>query len=105
LLQYGTPIEDMGSKEFNIFCRNLGHRVINAINSVTVVTPHALVAAALMNCSKKSFSFDHLTSHVETYMNHLLSQKASHKRQEGRFCRCAVKGKPEQTTKPRILQK
>lgn len=76
LLQYGTPIEDMGSKEFNIFCRNLGHRVINAINSVTVVTPHALVAAALMNCSKKSFSFDHLTSHVETYMNHLLSQKA-----------------------------
>ena len=76
LLQYGTPIQDMGSKEFNIFCRNLGHRVINAINSVTVVTPHALVAAALMNCSKKSFSFEHLTSHVETYMNHLLSQKA-----------------------------
>jgi len=76
LFQYGTPIEDMQSKEFNIFCRNLGHRVINAINLVTVVTPHALVAAALMNCSKKSFSFDHLTSHVETYMNHLLSQKA-----------------------------
>ncbi|MGD8448528.1 MAG: 1-acyl-sn-glycerol-3-phosphate acyltransferase, partial [Desulfobacterales bacterium] len=76
LLQYGTPIQDMGSKEFNIFCRNLGHRVINAINSVTVVTPHALVAAALMNCSKKSFSFDHLISHVETYMNLLLSQKA-----------------------------
>lgn len=76
LLQYGTPIQDMVSKEFNIFCRNLGHRVINAINSVTVVTPHALVAAALMNCSRKSFSFDHLISHVETYMNHLLSQKA-----------------------------
>ncbi|MEA1947896.1 MAG: 1-acyl-sn-glycerol-3-phosphate acyltransferase [Thermodesulfobacteriota bacterium] len=76
LLQYGTPIQDMGSKEFNIFCRNLGHRVINAINLVTVVTPHALVAAALMNCSKKSFSFDHLISHVETYMNLLLSQKA-----------------------------
>jgi glycerol-3-phosphate O-acyltransferase len=76
LLQYGTPIQDMGTKEFNIFCRNLGHRVINAINSVTVVTPHALVAAALMNCSKKSFSFDHLISHVETYMNHLISQKA-----------------------------
>ena len=76
LLQYGTPIEDMGSKEFNIFCRNLGHRVINAINSVTVVTPHALVAAAVMNCSKKNFSFDHLTSHVETYMNLLHSQKA-----------------------------
>jgi len=76
LLQYGKPIEDMPSKEFNILCRNLGHRVINAINSVSVVTPHALVAAAVLNCAKKSFSFDHLMSHVETYMNHLLSQKA-----------------------------
>ena len=76
LFQYGTPIEDMPTKEFNILCRNLGHRVINAINSVSVVTPHALVAAAVLNCAKKSFSFDHLMSHVETYMNYLLSQKA-----------------------------
>jgi len=76
LLQYGTPIEDMPSKEFNIFCRNLGHRIINAINRVSVVTPHAIVASAVMNCSKKSFSFDHLLSHVETYMSYLSSQKA-----------------------------
>ena len=76
LLQYGTPIEDMPSKELNIFCRNLGHRIINAINRVSVVTPHALVAAAVMNCSKKSFSFDHLLSHVKTYMSCLSSQKA-----------------------------
>ena len=75
LFQYGTPVEDMSTKEFNILCRNLGHRVINAINSVSVVTPHALVAAAVLNCAKKSFSFDHLMSHVETYMNHLFSQK------------------------------
>ena len=76
LLQYGTPIEDMSSKEQNVLCRNLGHRIINAINSVSVVTPHAIVAAAVMNCSKKSFSFDHLMSHVETYMSYLSSQKA-----------------------------
>ena len=76
LLQYGTPIENMSSKEFNILCRNLGHRVINAINNVSVVTPHAIVAAAILNCAKKSFSFDHLMSHAETYMDYLLSQKA-----------------------------
>jgi glycerol-3-phosphate O-acyltransferase len=76
LLQYGKPIENMPSKEFNILCRNLGHRVINAINGVSVVTPHALVAAAVLNCAKKSFSFDHLMSHVETYMNYLFTQKA-----------------------------
>jgi glycerol-3-phosphate O-acyltransferase len=76
LYQYGKPIQDMPTKEFNILCRNLGHRVINAINNVSVVTPHALVAAAVLNCAKNSFSFDHLMSHVETYMNYLLSQKA-----------------------------
>jgi len=76
LLQYGTPIEDMSSKDFNILCRNLGHRIINAINSVSVVTPHALVAAAVLNCAKKSFTLDHIMSHIETYMNYLLSQDA-----------------------------
>ena len=76
LLQYGTPIEDMSTKEQNVLCRNLGHRMINAINRVSVVTPHAIVAAAVMNCSKRSFSFDHLMSHVETYMSHLSSQEA-----------------------------
>jgi len=76
LEQYGTPIEDMPSKELNVLCRNLGHRIINAINHVSVVTPQALVAAAIMNCSKTSFSYDHLMSHVDTYMNHLYSQGA-----------------------------
>lgn len=76
LHQYGTPIEDMSSKELNILCRNMGHRIINGINRVSVVTPHALVAAAVMNCAKTSFTFDHLMTHVDTYMSYLLSQKA-----------------------------
>ena len=50
--------------------------MINAINSVSVVTPHALVAAAVMNCSKKSFTYEHFSSHIETYMNYLSLQKA-----------------------------
>ena len=69
-------IEEISSKELNILCRNLGHRVINAINNVSVITPHALVAAAAMNCSKKSFTYDHFLSHVETYMNYLSLQGA-----------------------------
>jgi len=77
LQQYGTPIEKMPPKEFNIFCRNLGHRTINAINRVSVVTPHALVAAAVMNCSKQNFTYEHLTSHVDTYLNHLYARKAT----------------------------
>jgi len=76
LQQYGMPIEEMPSKELNVLCRNLGHRIINAINRVSVVTPHALVAAALMNCSKTSFSHDHLRFHIDTYLSHLYSQDA-----------------------------
>ncbi len=76
LLQYGTPIEEMNTKEFNALCRNLGHRIINAINSVTVVTPQALVAAAVMNCPKDRFSYDYLMFIIETYTTFLFSQGA-----------------------------
>lgn len=76
LEQYDTPIEEMPSKEFNILCRNMGHRIINAINQVSVVTPHALVAAAVMNCSKTSFTYEHLLSHIDTYLSHLYSKEA-----------------------------
>jgi len=75
LSQDNISIQDMTSKERNTLTRNLGFRIINAINSVSVVTSHGLVASALLNCSKKRFTYEHLMSHVETYMNYLLSQK------------------------------
>jgi glycerol-3-phosphate O-acyltransferase len=67
----------MKPKEKNAFCRNLGHRVINSINKKTVVTPHGLVASALLNFAKTSFSFDHLRSQVCTYVNYLNTQGAA----------------------------
>ena len=76
LAQDNLSIQDMTHKEQNVMTRNLGFRIINSINNVTVVTPHALVASALLNCAKKRFSYDHLMSHVETYMNYLMSQDA-----------------------------
>ncbi len=75
LSQNNISIQDMTSKERNALTRNLGFRIINAINNVSVVTPHGLVASALLNCSKKRFTYKHLMLHVETYMNYLLSQK------------------------------
>jgi glycerol-3-phosphate O-acyltransferase len=41
-----------------------------------VVTPYGLVAGAVLNCSKKRFSYDHLRSHLSTYMDHLVSIKS-----------------------------
>ena len=75
LSQDNISIQDMTSKERNALTRNLGFRIINAINSVSIVTSHGLVASALLNCSKKRFTYEQLMLHVETYMNYLLSQK------------------------------
>jgi len=76
LAQNNLSIQDMTHKEQSVMTRNLGFRIINSINNVTVVTPHALVASALLNCAQKRFSYDHLMYHVETYMNYLMSQDA-----------------------------
>ncbi|MBC8198781.1 MAG: 1-acyl-sn-glycerol-3-phosphate acyltransferase [Desulfobacterales bacterium] len=75
LSQDNISIQDVTSKERNALTRNLGFRIINAINNVSVVTSHGLVASALLNCSKKRFTYEHFMSHVGTYMNYLLSQE------------------------------
>jgi glycerol-3-phosphate O-acyltransferase len=76
LSQHGSSLNDMKSKEKNAFCRNLGHRTINSINSVTVVTSYGLVASAILNCQAKKFSYDTLKSNVETYIKYLSAQDA-----------------------------
>ena len=76
LSQQDTTVNNLTSKEMNILCRNLGHRIINAINSITVVTAQGLVAGALLNSSRKRFSVDYLMAIVETYTSYLVSQKA-----------------------------
>ena len=65
----------MMSKEQNRVCRDLGHRLMNAIDRMTVVTPHAIVAGAALNCSRQRFSLNDLMGDVETYMSHLFSEE------------------------------
>jgi glycerol-3-phosphate O-acyltransferase len=48
--------------------------MIGAINQVTVVTPHAVLASAVLNCSQKRFYSSQLFYVVDTYMNYLLRQ-------------------------------
>jgi len=76
LTRFDTPFEKMSSKEQNILCRNLGFRIINAINAVTVVTPHALAASALLNASKERLTYQQLSEIIETYLDYLSSQGA-----------------------------
>jgi len=56
---------------------DLGRRLIGAINQVTVITPHAVLASAILNCSQKRFYASQLFHVVETYMSYLLSQGAN----------------------------
>ncbi|RLB97936.1 MAG: glycerol-3-phosphate acyltransferase, partial [Deltaproteobacteria bacterium] len=76
LAQDNLTLSEMSQKEQNALCRNLGHRIINAINNVTVVTPHALVASALLNSNKKVLAYNELVADAEMYLNHLNMQKA-----------------------------
>ncbi len=76
LAELSTGFDQMPAKEQNALCRNLGWRIINAIDEVSVVTPHALVASAALNCSANRFSADELIQITETYMAFLNSQMA-----------------------------
>ena len=77
LAQDDLSLSEMSQKEQNALCRNLGHRIINAINTVTVVTPHALLASALLNSSKKVLTYKELLADSEIYLNHLNMQEAN----------------------------
>ena len=70
------PLQEMDQAEYQAIGRNLSHRIINAINRVSVVTPQALTAAAILNYPKQRFSQSELMVYIETYLSYLLSQKA-----------------------------
>jgi glycerol-3-phosphate O-acyltransferase len=70
----GSNLSEMTNKEQNALCRNLGHRIINAINQVTVITPHALTASVLLNVPKERLSYDDLMQQIDTYLQHLTIQ-------------------------------
>ena len=76
LSQQDLTLSEMKTKELNGFIRKLGYQVINAINRVTVVTPHGLVAGAILNFSKENFSIGELHSVLATYMKLLATQNA-----------------------------
>ena len=76
LNQYEPAFETMKTKDRYELCRHLSYRILNAIDRVSFVTPHALVASVLLNSPKKSFSHQYLKSQLEFYLNYLISQNA-----------------------------
>lgn len=76
LQDYGGPLNELPQKEQNALCRDLGWRVINSIDRASVVTPHALVAAAILNCRQKRFSREDIFEIIEAYLHYLSALSA-----------------------------
>ena len=72
---YGTTLDEMSPKTQNALCRDLGWRIINSINQAGIVTPHALVAAAILNCPAKRFTTNDIMDIVDAYFIFLHSLK------------------------------
>ncbi|MFW6271479.1 MAG: 1-acyl-sn-glycerol-3-phosphate acyltransferase [Desulfosalsimonas sp.] len=52
-----------------------GEKIISAINRISVVTPHAVISAAILNCSQKRTYYKQLIANAETYINYLLTKE------------------------------
>ncbi len=64
-------LERMDKGATSAFCRNIGHRVINAINRITIITPHALVAASILNQEGTAYTYTDVAGVIDTYLKHL----------------------------------
>jgi glycerol-3-phosphate O-acyltransferase len=70
------PLQDMDHNEYQAMGRNLAYRIINAINRISVVTPQALTACAILNYPKQVFTPNDLMAYMEIYLHYLIFQNA-----------------------------
>jgi glycerol-3-phosphate O-acyltransferase len=71
----GLLLGDIKLKKQMQFAQNIGYTILNAIDKVTVVTPQALIASAVLNCSKHKFAYCLVIAHVKSYMSYLKAQQ------------------------------
>ena len=64
-------LNTMDKEAMSAFCRNIGHRAINAINRISIITPHALIAASVLNHPATTYSYDAIGAVANTYLKHL----------------------------------
>ena len=77
LSQQEKPSSIPAAADSKTLYTEFGKKLIGAINQVSLITPHAVVAGAILNCGQKRFDYNQLMAHVDTYMTYLLSQGAN----------------------------
>ena len=76
LAQHDIDLAHLNPVDLAALSRNVAFRVINAINAVTIITPHCLVAAAALNLPRRRFTHEDLVQTIETYLTFLYAQQA-----------------------------
>ncbi len=74
--QKHIDLSNLTQPEYMRFVKSFGYKLIHAINANAVVTPHGIIASAILNCSKNSFTKKQVTDRVNTYMNLLSYARA-----------------------------
>lgn len=74
LKEKGLDFKAMDQDQHNAFCDDLGYRIINSINDVSIATPYGVVASAVLNSMKKRFTFDQVRDEIRLYTAHLDAQ-------------------------------
>ncbi len=77
LNEHNLDLGQMSATDHGALCKALGYKLIDGINKLSIVTPHAVVASAILNCAKYTFTYEQLTRHMQTYMTYLASHRAN----------------------------
>jgi len=67
----GLDLESMNNEQHMALCQSMGYKLLNAINKSSIITPHGIIASAILNASGSSFSKKELMFRVNSYMNML----------------------------------
>ena len=76
LAQTKTDLSKIEPEQRRQVINRLGDIISSRINTITTITPYAIVSSAILNCQQKRFTYDHLMSIMETYLTFLSSQGA-----------------------------
>ncbi|MCD4742655.1 MAG: 1-acyl-sn-glycerol-3-phosphate acyltransferase, partial [Desulfobacteraceae bacterium] len=60
-----------GTDEAKEIIQALGYKLVNSINSISIVTPHAIIASSVLNNNKGKFLKKEILYKTDAYMNYL----------------------------------
>jgi glycerol-3-phosphate O-acyltransferase len=72
LLVKNSPANRLDQEGQRRICKGMGYKLINSINSISIVTPYGIMANCILNSPGNRFSLKDLKSRAEVYMNLLI---------------------------------